>query len=97
MKPLGLSPRAAADLEEIAEYIAKDNPVRASSFVADLLVACAKIPAVPGAYPLRPELGRGVRVAIHGRYMIFFRDLPDEIRIDRVLHGARDLVRQFRQ
>lgn len=44
----------------------------------------------------RPKLGRGVRVALHGRYMIFFRELPEEIRIERVLHGARDLLRQFK-
>jgi len=31
-----LSPRAAADLEEIAEYIARDNPIRAATFVAEL-------------------------------------------------------------
>jgi plasmid stabilization system protein ParE len=35
-----LSPRAAADLEEIADYITRDNPARAASFVAELEAKC---------------------------------------------------------
>jgi toxin ParE1/3/4 len=97
MKPFGFSPRAAADLDAIADYIAEDNPRRAKSFIEELLAVCAEIPAMPRAFSARPDLGKEVRVALHGRYMIFFRDLPDEIRIERVLHGARDLVRIFKE
>jgi len=97
MKPLGFSPKAAADLDAIADYIAEDNPRRAQSYIEELLAVCAGIPARPKGYPARTELGKGVRVALHGRYMVFFRDLPDEIRIERVLHGARDLVRAFKE
>jgi len=37
------TPMAAFDLEEIGDYIAKDNPVRAGSFVAELRAQCEKI------------------------------------------------------
>jgi plasmid stabilization system protein ParE len=30
-------------------------------------------------------------MAVHRHYLIFFRILADEIRIERVLHGARDI------
>jgi len=34
-------------------------------------------------------------MAVHGRYLVLYRDLPDEgtVRIERVLHGARKRVR----
>ncbi|WP_299811956.1 type II toxin-antitoxin system RelE/ParE family toxin [uncultured Roseibium sp.] len=41
--------------------------------------------------PRRDALGEGVRSARHGRYLIFFLHSGDEVRIIRVLHGARDL------
>ena len=94
-----LSARAAADLDDIAAYIARDNPVRAASFVAELDAACRMIAATPGLYPARPDLAPGLRMALHGRYVVFYRERPAEgaeegaVRIERVLHGARDLRR----
>lgn len=96
MKPLGISPKAAEDLEEIVHYIARDNPARARSFADELVGVCKKIPEMPDGYAARPELGRGIRVALHGRYMIFFRVFAHEVRIERILHGARDLVRAIK-
>jgi toxin ParE1/3/4 len=90
-----LSPRAAADLEEIAEYIARDNPIRAASFVAELEATCRAVAASPELYPARNDLAPGLRMAIHGRYLVFYRDLPSEntVRVERVLHSARNLFR----
>ena len=88
-----LSPRAAADLEEIADYIARDNPVRAASFVAELEAKCRAVAALPELYPTRTDLAPGLRMAVHGRYLVLYRDLPgeDAVRIERVLHSARNL------
>jgi toxin ParE1/3/4 len=36
-----------------------------------------------------------LRMAPIGRYVIFFRVLGDVVRIERVLHGARDLLTMF--
>ena len=90
-----LSPRAAADLEEIADYIARDNPVRAASFVVELEAKCLAVAASPELYPVRTDLAPGLRMAVHGRYLVLYRDLPDEdtVRIERVLHSARNLPR----
>jgi len=90
-----LSPLAAADLEEIGDYIARDNPVRAASFVAELEAKCRAVAATPELYPARTDLAPGLRMAVHGRYLVLYRDLPGEnaVRIERVLHGARNLSR----
>jgi toxin ParE1/3/4 len=64
-----LSPRTAADLEEIADYIARDNPVRAASFVAELEATCRAVAASPQLYPARSDLAPGLRMAVHGRYI----------------------------
>jgi toxin ParE1/3/4 len=90
-----LAPRAAADLEEIAEYIARDNPQRAASFVGELEAKCRAVAASPDAFPARPDLAAGLRMAVHGRYLILYRELPDQpaVRVERVLHGARNLPR----
>jgi toxin ParE1/3/4 len=90
-----LSPRAAADLEEIADYIARDNPDRAASFVAELEAKCKAVAASPELYPTRADLAPGLRMAVHGRYLVLYRDLPSEntVRVERVLHSARNLPR----
>lgn len=90
-----LSPRAAADLEEIAEYIARDNPVRAASFVAELETKCRAVAQAPKLYPARSDLAPRLRMAVHGRYLVLYRDLREEnsVRIERVLHSARNLAR----
>jgi toxin ParE1/3/4 len=90
-----LSPRAAIDLEEIAEYIARDNPIRAASFVAELEAKCQAVAAAPEQYPARTDLAPGLRMAVHGRYLVLYRDLSGEnaVRIERVVHGSRNLLR----
>ena len=41
---------------------------------------------------MRDDLGPGVRMVTHGRYLVLYRDLIAEnvVRIERVVHGARD-------
>jgi toxin ParE1/3/4 len=90
-----LSPRAAADLEEIADYIARDNPVRAASFVAQLEATCRAVAVSPDLYPACEDLAPGLLMAVHGRYLVMYRDLRGEetVRVERVLHSARNLQR----
>ncbi|MBO9663851.1 type II toxin-antitoxin system RelE/ParE family toxin [Dokdonella sp.] len=91
-----LSRLAERDLEEIVDYIASDDPRRALSFLDELRGQCARIGDTPLAFPLRAELGAGIRSSLHGRYVIFFRMNKDRVLILRILHGARDLPNQFR-
>lgn len=96
MKSLFIAPAAERDLEEIARYIAADNPDRAATFVAELRALARSAADHPAHFPAREDLRRGLRVAIHGKYRLFFRDLPREVRIVRVIHSARDLRSIFR-
>jgi toxin ParE1/3/4 len=95
VKNLVYLPAALADLKAITLFIADDNPDRAMSFVAELRLEAEKISGRPSSFPGRDDLAPGLRAARHGRYLIFFDETSDEIRIVRVLHGARDLQRQF--
>ena len=88
---LAFSPLAEADIEAIGDYIAQDSPRNALRFIDGLRVQCQKIVRAPMAYVARPELGEGVRSCAHGRYVIFFRPGIEYIRIERVLHSARDI------
>jgi toxin ParE1/3/4 len=86
-----LSRRAETDLIEITDFIALDNPERASEFEDELLERANKIACAPLGYVERPELKMGIRSCAHGAYVIFFTFDDQGVRIERILHGARDL------
>ncbi|WP_295400679.1 type II toxin-antitoxin system RelE/ParE family toxin [uncultured Thiocystis sp.] len=89
------SPLAERDLEDIGDYIARDNPRRALSFVIELRRQCAKIATAPQAYRPRSELGDGIRSCAHGNYVIFFHETRMGLGIVRILHGSMDIEAQF--
>jgi toxin ParE1/3/4 len=88
---LEFSPRAFQDLEAIGDYIARDNPKRAASFIRDLREHCRKMAMTPTAYRQRPELAPGLRSCVFGSYVIFFDNAAASVRIVRILHGAMDV------
>lgn len=45
----------------------------------------------PLSGPAREQFAAGLRVMFHNRYAVYYRVLPDELVIIRVLHGARDV------
>ena len=85
------SPSAEEDLLDIAVFIAQDNQARALTFVDELESKCDALGHAPGIGTSRPELGDGVRILPHGRYLIFYREVNKAIRIERIMHGARDI------
>ncbi len=85
------SPLSEDDLEEIGDYIAADNPRRAVSFIREMREHCQKIADMPEAAPLREDIMPNVRMVAHGNFLIFYRIAEQEVRIERVLHGARNI------
>jgi len=85
------TPDARVDLLDIGETIARDNPERAASYVAELLDRTALIAGQPTLYRLRPEWGSAVRSARFGSYLILFEMSDEGITILRYLHGRRDI------
>ena len=84
-------PAARADLIEIGDFIAQDDPRRALSFVAEIEGRMREAAERPMSFPARDDLHEGLRAARHRRYLIFFVEEGDEVRVVRVLYGARDL------
>jgi toxin ParE1/3/4 len=91
MAVVTFSPRSRQDLLDIGDYIAKDSRVNARRFVAKLMEQCKRIGRAPLGYVLREDLTPGLRMAALDSYVIFFRVLDGTVRIERVLHGARNL------
>lgn len=82
---------AKADLQQIGDYIAKDNPSRALSFVDELEQKCLTIATSAKAFPLVPRYEKyGIRRRVHGSYLIFYRVEAEQVVIVHVLHGAMD-------
>ena len=81
---------ALASLDEIASFIAKDNPTRATSFVLELQAAVTNLQAHPG-------MGRAGRVpgtrelVLHKNYIAIYRVRGDDVEIGRLHHAARNL------
>lgn len=78
---------AKADLSEIGDFILEDNPLRAESFVYELLDRCRGLAEYPQRYPAR------LRRCAFGRYLIFYSVPEDEVEINHVVHSARDYMR----
>lgn len=87
-----LTAAAEADLEEIGDYIARDNPARAASFVRELCRICTDIADMPQAWPIVPRYEQhGIRRRVHGRYLIFYSVASGRIAILHILNGAMDV------
>jgi toxin ParE1/3/4 len=86
-----LTPEAKADLEGIGDRIAERNPARAVTYVGELRERALRIGEFPHAGPPRPQWGEGIRIAVHGKYLIVYRVRDETVQILRVVHGARDL------
>ena len=87
-----LTAAAEADLELIGDYIARDNPLRAASFVRELYRSCLDMADMPEAWPVVPRYEHhGIRRRVHGRYLIFYRVENARITILHILNCAMDV------
>ncbi len=84
------SPKAAADLEEICEYIAKDSEYYAKLFAQKVIKLIENIPKFPkvGRIVLEYQLDN-LREKIIQNYRVVYRIKPDVIEIVAISHGAR--------
>lgn len=86
-----LGPTARADLADIAQWIARDNPTRAQSFIDELEQKCAGLSSHPLRFPIvRRGAGFVIRKRVHGHYLIFYQLFEAHIEVMRIVHSARD-------
>ena len=88
---LEISSFIEGDLDDIASYIAQDNPSRAVTFIQDIRAKFLEVQRNPLLYQLRPDIGEVARMATVGNYAILFRVTGETVRIERVTYGGRDL------
>ncbi|MDN5751892.1 MAG: type II toxin-antitoxin system RelE/ParE family toxin [Nitrosospira sp.] len=86
---------AEIDLDEIAGYIARDNPRRALSYIGEIRERCRNIVTFPEAAPLHEEFGAGIRIVPFGRYLIFYTIHSGTVRVERVLSSSRLLSSDY--
>lgn len=89
MKDL-ITAEAEADLEAIGDYTARDNPLRALSFMGELYQPCLIIADMPQARPVVPRYEHdGIRRRVHGRYLVFYCIGADRVTI---LHNLKEVM-----
>lgn len=90
--------KAQADLEELGQFIASDNPAAAAEVVRAVRVSFEQLARMPqlGRIVKKVKTSEKLRMWLSPafpNYLIFYRELPDGVDIVRVLHGARDIHR----
>ncbi|MFM9971915.1 MAG: type II toxin-antitoxin system RelE/ParE family toxin [Burkholderiales bacterium] len=96
MAAVTFSPKSRQDLLDIGDFIAKDSRANARRFVGKLMEQCQRIGIAPLGYAGREDLAPDLRMAALDKYVVFFRVIDDVVRIERVIHGARNLPAIFK-
>jgi plasmid stabilization system protein ParE len=86
-----IAAEAEHDLEAIGDFIARDSPLRALSFIGELRAKCLDLTDLAESFPLVPRYeARGIRRRVHGSYLIFYRIETERLVVLHVLHGSMD-------
>ena len=84
--------RAQNDLIAIRDYVRRDRPNAADRLIEKLLDTIESLEQLAdrGVVPRDERLrSLGYRVLIEGDYLVFYKTLPTQVRIYRVVHGRR--------
>ncbi len=78
-------------VDEIAVYIARDDPDAAARWTVELFDAVQRLADFPESGRTVPELAaRGVREVIFGAYLVFYR-VDAAVEVLSVRHGSRQI------
>jgi toxin ParE1/3/4 len=83
MNRLVITPRAAADLEDIAGCIATDSPAAAMRMVDRLEEISILLKDHPRIGTARDDIAKGMRIFPVGNYLILFRSFDNRVEIVR--------------
>lgn len=100
MTTVRVSRGARKDLRTILRFLAENGGLGPAADFSKSIDQTLQVLAVhPLAYAEKPELGHAVRGAIIGSYLVIYRyrSREDEVAILRVLHGRRQIGRDFRR
>jgi len=86
------SPLAIDRATEISEYIARDNPLAATTWVETIFDKVQILKSSPESCRIVPEIQReDIRELIYGNYRIIYRVEKEKISILTVRHGRQIL------
>ena len=84
------SPQSLQDLEDIAEYIAKDSEYYASLVIENIVESIEILALFPRIGREVPELQKeNVREIFYKRYRIIYQIVDDHVEIITVVHSSR--------
>ncbi len=95
MSSYSFSDAAVQDLNEIGDYIARNNPDAASKLFDAIRQKCVVVAGFPKMGKSYALLSPGLRGFIIDDYIIFYYPRADGIDIARVVSGSRDLESLF--
>ena len=82
---------AERDLQEIGDWVARDNPDAAARFTAELEDKARKIASMPFGFPAVGSSARGaLRKRSYRGYIIYYRVGRTTVTIVRILRHSRD-------
>lgn len=85
--------RAKSDLRSVVEYIQKQDPASAATFLGRALEAARSLAEFSERGRIVPELADpDVRQVLIGRYRLLYEVHSDTVWVLRVVHGNRDLL-----
>ena len=88
--------QAREDLLDIWDYVAANNTVAADKLIRKIDEMVRLLADQPGLGSPQDKYRAGLRCMPVGKYLIFYDQTPETLRVLRVLHGARrweDLIR----
>ena len=92
MERYTVAPETLQDLQDIWDFIARDNPETADHLQEEFFGAFGGLAAMPGKGHTREDLtDLPVRFFPLHSYLIVYRSDPAPLQIVAVLHGARDI------
>lgn len=101
MKAVTFNPIAISDLDEIISHISQHNP-NAAANVREAIFETAQSLGVHPGLGIRPRFSashftgiRFIPTSDYPSYLIFYREVAEEVEILRVLHGSRNLPPLF--
>lgn len=94
-----LAPEAKTDIDEIAYYVfvQSGSPETAERVIESIYSQFSLLDLYPRAGRRRDDLRPGVRSLAVGEYIVLYRVEGDDVLIQRVVRGSRDLPALMRK
>lgn len=82
---------ALQDLNDIFDFIAADNPIRARTYIEEIRKACRELCHTPMMGIERTDLRPGLRIMpLWRRIVVAYELSPGEVLVMRIFTGGRD-------